>query len=107
MSFIVIGQLVSQKWIEQQEGIALSHVVSFKGKGGGIDGFREPVVGRGAGSFANHHEHPNAEFFRHELGVFLRAKVQIQKGQWITVSYGSNFLTSKKGLSAHGIKLKR
>jgi hypothetical protein len=95
------GILVSQKWIEQHEGTELSHVVSFKGRGGGIAGFREPVLGRGAGSFANHSDFPNADFFRHELGIFLRAKTMIVKGQWITVSYGNKFLASQKGRAAH------
>jgi hypothetical protein len=101
------GLLVSTQEIQalfDKDPTALSHVVSWRGQGGGIDGLKQPVVGRGGGSFANHNSKPNSRFFRHELGIFLRAISGIRKGQWITVSYGHSFLESAKGqLSQQGI----
>lgn len=66
-----------------------------------IDGTREPICGRGGGCFANHSRTPNSYFYKLGGNVYLRAKVDITPGQWITVSYGDRFL-STAGKDIHG-----
>lgn len=66
-----------------------------------IDGLKDPVRGRGGGSFANHSDQPNAVYFKLGGVVYLRAKSEILPGQWITVSYGDRFL-STSGKAIHG-----
>ena len=57
-----------------------------------IDGLRVPVLGRGAASFANHSSSPNAYYYKLGSDVFIRSTMDINRGQWITVSYGCRFL---------------
>lgn len=78
-----------------------SHLVSFPGKGGGIDGWKTPRLHRGAGAFANHEERPNATLEWEVSGVFLRALKDIKAGTAITISYTKRFLNSKVGACAH------
>ena len=105
---------VKNSYITQYEGMVLclsetscmddSAKTHFFGIGNQfvIDGLKEPLIGRGAASFANHSTSPNSRFFKSESGVFLRALRAILCDQWITVSYGSKFLSSH-GKAIHGI----
>ncbi len=55
-----------------------SHVIS-KGKVV-IDGLKEPKIGFGGGSFANHSENPNAKFYLDaSQNIFLKAKQSVEK----------------------------
>ena len=60
-----------------------------------------PVVGRGAGSFANHSSYPNARYLKTDIGIFLRATEDIPSGSWIVVTYGQQFLRSRWGRRIH------
>lgn len=63
-----------------------SHVIS-KGKLV-IDGLKEPKVGFGGGSFANHSENPNAKFhLDSSQNIFLKATQPIAIGDFIHCRY--------------------
>ncbi len=91
------GVEITQKEIDLRKDEDKTHIASHRGQGGGIDGFKTPKQGRGGGSFANHSGTPNAELFRTEVGIFLKALVAIPKEHWIMISYGTRFLDSSKG----------
>lgn len=61
-----------------------------------IDGLREPVVGRGGGSFANQAHGPadanNAKFHNVGGGVVLVATKPIRRGGEVTIFYGTDFV---------------
>jgi hypothetical protein len=93
--------------LTREEAMALppykrTHLFGIGGRAGCIDGLKTPLLGRGAASFANHLGRGfNAILYKGLFGVFLRAKVSIRKGQWITTSYGSQFIKSKLGRCTH------
>ncbi len=91
------GTYVTQKEIDAMPATAQSHIASFKGQGGGIDGFKTPVDYRGAGAFANHSTNPNARLERMVQGIFLVARRQIKNGGFVMVNYGERFLASVRG----------
>lgn len=101
------GVLVDDATIRaaEAEGGRWSHLASFKGRGGGVDGWKEPRAHRGGGAFANHAVEPNAEIVRETAGIYLRALRHIPAGASVTVSYAERFLRSEKGKAAHGVML--
>jgi hypothetical protein len=96
------GIILTQEQIEELPMHERTHVLSFRGRGGGIAGLREPIPGVGQGSFANHSMQPNAFFSRETNCVLVRALVDIPVKKWITVDYGQIFLNSVRG-SCHQI----
>jgi hypothetical protein len=66
-----------------------SHVCATAGLRQYIDGLRQPVPGLGGGSFANHHDQPNARLVRRERGVFVVALVDLAPHTDVTVDYRS------------------
>jgi len=63
-----------------------------------IDGLRDKdeAKGFGGGSFANHSDSPNCVYIHDVCGrVFLKATKMIEKGEFITVRYGSKYIKNK------------
>ena len=56
-----------------------------------IDGLRTPQRSRGAGSFCNHSDRPNALFWVRDDVVWIKAARDIEPGAEVLVSYGRNY----------------
>ena len=92
------GKLLSLKQIEEMEPSSRTHVISMRGRGGGLDGVREPIDGVGFASFANHSKkNANAEIKADDDGLFLYSIRDIESNRWITFNYGNSFLKDVKG----------
>jgi SET domain len=85
------GCFVTPEEIAEAECDSMTHVFGI-GSRFCILGLKTPIPGRGAASFANHSENPNARYYKLDSSVFIRALREIHKGEWITVSYGPRFL---------------
>lgn len=72
-----------------------------------IDGLKEPIPGRGAGSFVNHSSTPNCRYSKEINGVFIVANRNIREGEWLTVDYGRQFLQSKIGRCHSSITIQK
>jgi hypothetical protein len=83
------GSIVNRSDLASLEEGQRTHLLSLRG-GQWIDGIKEPRLGCGAGSFANHSVNPNCEFHKSEYGAFLRATRRIEPGGWIQPHYGSH-----------------
>ena len=95
------GDIIGQLDIATMRPFQKTHLATWSARNTAIDGLRSPVIGRGAGSFANHSDNPNACLVKTLFGVFLRATRAIRRGQWINVSYGKAFIKSRLGKSIH------
>jgi hypothetical protein len=82
------GHYLTEKEVKKMPEHERTHIFGLR-SGQYIDGMKEPKIGIGAASFANHHPIPNSYFDRsHNVyGIFLRAKVDIKRGNWIMVNY--------------------
>lgn len=56
-----------------------------------IDGLRNPVSGRGAGSFCNHSQNSNACFWKRNDIVWIKALRDISALEEICVNYGRHY----------------
>ena len=70
-----------------------SHYLSVGCQGLVIDGLREPVIGFGLGSLANHSRSPNAEFVKDVVALtcHLVATRDILEGEELFVNYGRTY----------------
>jgi SET domain-containing protein len=78
-------------------GERATHVYSFGRVA--IAGYtnRDEAKGFGGGSFANHSDDPNTVFYHDSLSrVYLKAKRDINRGEFISVKYGHQYIHTKK-----------
>ncbi len=75
---------------------------------GGVPVSAQELHGYGGGSFCNYSEQPNARLVRDSgsteadgYGLFVVANKFIKAGEFITVDYGSTFLSSSKSNISH------
>jgi SET domain-containing protein len=68
-----------------------SHIRSVAFGHEAIDGLREPAAGRGAGSFCNHSDRPNARYHTRDDCVWIKALRDIHPGEEVLVSYGKTY----------------
>jgi SET domain len=87
-SMVINGYTLSQDSNTEQGGVKMS---------------RDALQGYGGGSFCNFSSDPNAKLVRDNsasetdgYGIFVVSVRDIQAGEFITVDYGSTFLSSNK-----------
>ena len=95
MCYLGVGTPCVCTWVTPIVLIDASFVITGLGRDHFIDGLRQPVEGRGGGSFANHSSSPNAEYrvVPHPYGgirsrVFLFARQRIGPRKEVLVKYG-------------------
>ena len=83
------GEMID--WKEAKARADKSYIKSLSHGHCAIDGLRVPIIGKGAGSFVNHSNCPNAFYHVIHDIIWIKLKKHVECGEEIFVSYGNSY----------------